>query len=89
MQFSEAWLRDWVNPPVSVNELADALSMAGLEVDGVHPAAPDFSGVVVGEVLACERHPDADKLSVCQVGRAGAGRILRWHHAAARGCARG
>jgi len=67
MQFSEAWLRDWVNPPVSVNELADALSMAGLEVDGVHPAAPDFSGVVVGEVLACERHPDADKLSVCQV----------------------
>lgn len=67
MQFSEAWLRDWVNPPVSVNELADALSMAGLEVDGIHPAAPDFSGVVVGEVLACERHPDADKLSVCQV----------------------
>ena len=67
MQFSEAWLRDWVNPPVSVNELADALSMAGLEVDGVHPAAPDFSGVVVGAVLSCERHPDADKLSVCQV----------------------
>lgn len=67
MQFSEAWLRDWVNPDVTVQELADALSMAGLEVDAVTPAAPEFSGVVVGEVLACERHPDADKLSVCQV----------------------
>ncbi|HDK38211.1 MAG TPA: phenylalanine--tRNA ligase subunit beta, partial [Thiolapillus brandeum] len=67
MQFSEAWLREWVNPNVSVNELADALSMAGLEVDGVAPAAAQFSGVVVGEVLSCERHPDADKLSVCSV----------------------
>ena len=67
MQFSEAWLRDWVDPGVSTGELADALSMAGLEVDSVEPAAPEFSGVVVGEVLACERHPDADKLSVCRV----------------------
>ena len=67
MQFSEAWLRDWVDPGVPVGELADALSMAGLEVDGVEPAAPEFSGVVVGEVRVCERHPDADKLSVCQV----------------------
>jgi phenylalanyl-tRNA synthetase beta chain len=67
MQFSDAWLREWVNPDVSVGELADALSMAGLEVDAVEPAAADFSGVVVGEVLSCERHPDADKLSVCSV----------------------
>ncbi len=67
MQFSEAWLREWVNPEVSVNELADALSMAGLEVDAVSPAAAQFNGVVVGEVLSCERHPDADKLSVCGV----------------------
>ncbi len=67
MQFSEAWLREWVNPQASTEELADALSMAGLEVDGVTPAAPAFSGVVVGEVLDCQRHPDADKLSVCQV----------------------
>ncbi|WP_419648050.1 YtpR family tRNA-binding protein, partial [Thiolapillus sp.] len=67
MQFSDAWLREWVNPEVSVEELADALSMAGLEVDGVEPAAADFSGVVVGKVLSCERHPDADKLSVCRV----------------------
>lgn len=67
MQFSEAWLREWVNPDLSVNELADALSMAGLEVDAVTPAAAAFTGVVVGEVLSCERHPDADKLSVCSV----------------------
>ncbi|WP_456379929.1 phenylalanine--tRNA ligase subunit beta [Thiolapillus sp.] len=67
MQFSEAWLREWVNPEASVSELADALSMAGLEVDAVSPAAAQFSGVVVGEVLSCERHPDADKLSVCSV----------------------
>ncbi|WP_457674133.1 phenylalanine--tRNA ligase subunit beta [Thiolapillus sp.] len=67
MQFSENWLRDWVNPQASTEELADALSMAGLEVDGVSPAAPAFSGVVVGEVLDCQPHPDADKLSVCQV----------------------
>ena len=67
MQFSEVWLREWVNPEVSVGELADALSMAGLEVDAVSAAAAQFSGVVVGEVLGCERHPDADKLSVCNV----------------------
>ncbi len=67
MQFSESWLRDWVNPQANTQALADALSMAGLEVDGVSPAAPAFSGVVVGKVLDCQRHPDADKLSVCQV----------------------
>ncbi len=67
MRFSEAWLREWVNPEVDTPELADQLSMAGLEVDGVAPAAPPFSGVVVGHVRACEKHPDADKLNVCQV----------------------
>lgn len=67
MRFSEAWLREWVNPSVSTQELADQLSMAGLEVDSVEPAAPEFNGVVVGEVLTCEQHPDADKLSVCSV----------------------
>ncbi|RMG34083.1 MAG: phenylalanine--tRNA ligase subunit beta, partial [Gammaproteobacteria bacterium] len=67
MRFSEAWLREWVNPDVSTDVLADQLSMAGLEVDSVEPAAPEFSGVVVGEVLGCEKHPDADKLNVCQV----------------------
>ncbi len=67
MRFSEAWLREWVNPDIGTVELADQLSMAGLEVDSVEPAAPAFSGVVVGEVLTREQHPDADKLSVCSV----------------------
>jgi len=67
MRFSEAWLREWVNPDIGTYELADQLSMAGLEVDSVEPAAPVFNGVVVGEVLTCEQHPDADKLRVCSV----------------------
>jgi phenylalanyl-tRNA synthetase beta chain len=67
MKFSEAWLREWVNPDITTEQLADQLSMAGLEVDSVEPAAPPFSGVVVGEVLTREQHPDADKLSVCSV----------------------
>ena len=67
MKFSEAWLREWVNPPVKTAELADQLSMAGLEVDSVKPVAGAFQGVVVGEVLTREQHPDADKLSLCSV----------------------
>ena len=67
MKFSEQWLRGWVNPQVSRDELVARLSMAGLEVDSVTPAAGQFSGIVVGEVLSTEQHPDADKLRVCQV----------------------
>ena len=67
MKFSEAWLREWVDPDVGTVELADQLSMAGLEVDAVEPAAPTFDGVVIGQVLSREQHPDADKLSVCSV----------------------
>jgi phenylalanyl-tRNA synthetase beta chain len=67
MRFSEAWLREWVNPDITTEQLADQLSMAGLEVDSVESAAPAFSGVVVGHVLTREQHPDADKLSVCSV----------------------
>ncbi|MGH8352492.1 MAG: phenylalanine--tRNA ligase subunit beta [Pseudomonas sp.] len=67
MKFSEQWLRSWVNPQVSRDELVARLSMAGLEVDSVTLAAGVFSGVVVGEVLSTEPHPDADKLRVCQV----------------------
>jgi phenylalanyl-tRNA synthetase beta chain len=67
MKFSEAWLREWVDPAVGTEQLADQLSMAGLEVDSVTPVAADFSGVVVGEVLQKTQHPDADKLSICQV----------------------
>lgn len=67
MKFSEQWLRSSVSPQVSRDELVARLSMAGLEVDSVTPVAGAFSGVVVGEVLSAEQHPDADKLRVCQV----------------------
>ena len=67
MKFSEAWLREWVNPDVNTSELSDQLSMAGLEVDSVNPVAPLFEGVLVGEVLSIEAHPDAQKLRVCTV----------------------
>ncbi|QKE63500.1 phenylalanine--tRNA ligase subunit beta [Aquipseudomonas campi] len=67
MKFSEQWLRSWVNPPVSRDELVARLSMVGLEVDSVTPAAGEFSGIVIGEILSTEQHPDADKLRVCQV----------------------
>ncbi|MEX5573659.1 phenylalanine--tRNA ligase subunit beta [Pseudomonas lijiangensis] len=67
MKFSEQWLRGWVSPQVSRDELVARLSMAGLEVDSVTLAAGIFTGVVVGEVLSTEQHPDADKLRVCQV----------------------
>ena len=67
MKFSEQWLRSWVNPQATRDELVARLSMAGLEVDSVEGAAGQFSGIVVGEVLSTEQHPDADKLRVCQV----------------------
>lgn len=67
MKFSEQWLREWVQPNVNTQELADQLTMAGLEIDGTESVAGEFSGVVVGLVTAREQHPDADKLSVCQV----------------------
>ncbi|MDG1582958.1 phenylalanine--tRNA ligase subunit beta [Pseudomonas sp. GOM6] len=72
MKFSEQWLRDWVNPDVSRDELVARLSMVGLEVDAVIPVAGQFSGVVVGEILSAEQHPDADKLRVCQVSNGSA-----------------
>ena len=71
MKFSEQWLRSWVNPQVSREELVARLSMVGLEVDAVTPVAGSFNGVVVGEVLETARHPDADKLRVCQVSNGG------------------
>jgi len=67
MKFSEKWLREWVNPSVSTDELSEQLSMAGLEVDGVEAVAGEFSGVVVGEVVECGQHPDADKLQVTKI----------------------
>lgn len=67
MKFSEQWLREWVNPDIGSQELMDQITMAGLEVDGFEAVAGEFSGVVVGEVVSVEPHPDADKLRVCQV----------------------
>jgi phenylalanyl-tRNA synthetase beta chain len=63
----ESWLRSFCNPSVSGQELADRLTMAGLEVESYEPFGPQFSGVVVGEVLSVEKHPNADKLTVCLV----------------------
>lgn len=67
MKFSESWLREWVNPTITIDELMAQLTMAGLEVDGVESAAGAFSGVVVGEIIEVAPHPDAEKLQVCQV----------------------
>jgi phenylalanyl-tRNA synthetase beta chain len=67
MKISESWLREWVNPKLTTDELAAQMTMAGLEVDGVEPVAELFSGVIVGEILFIEQHQDADKLRVCQV----------------------
>lgn len=75
MKLSESWLREWVNPAISTQELASQLTMAGLEVDAIDPVAGAFTGVVVGEIVSVEPHPDADKLRVCQV--AGEGDQLR------------
>jgi phenylalanyl-tRNA synthetase beta chain len=67
MQFPESWLRAFCNPPLSSQQLADTLTMAGLEVEELRPVAPPFAKVVVGEIKAAEQHPNADRLRVCQV----------------------
>ena len=67
MQFPESWLREFCNPPLSTQQLADALTMAGLEVEDVKPVAPQFKNIVVGEIRSVDKHPNADKLQVCQV----------------------
>ncbi|HEU5468875.1 MAG TPA: phenylalanine--tRNA ligase subunit beta [Steroidobacteraceae bacterium] len=71
MRISFAWLSEWVNAGLDPAELAARLTMSGLEVESIEPAAGDFTGVVVGEVLSVERHPGADKLTVCQVAGGG------------------
>lgn len=67
MKLSENWLREWVNPDLDTQALADKLTAAGLEVDAVESVAGDFTGVVVGEVKSLRAHPDADKLRICEV----------------------
>ncbi|WP_319736738.1 phenylalanine--tRNA ligase subunit beta [Cronobacter sakazakii] len=71
MKFSELWLREWVNPALDSEALANQITMAGLEVDGVEPVAGAFHGVVVGEVVECDQHPNADKLRVTKVNVGG------------------
>lgn len=67
MKFSENWLKQWVKYDLPTAEVMEQLTMLGLEVDGVESAAGAFSGVVVAEIVSCEKHPDADKLKVCEV----------------------
>ncbi len=67
MNISTSWLREWINPNVSDKVLAEKLTMAGLEVDGIESVAPAFDKVVVGHIISCEKHPDADKLNLCHV----------------------
>ena len=67
MQFPESWLREFCDPPIPTQQLADTLTMAGLEVEELQPVAPFFSHVVVGHILGVEKHPDADRLRICKV----------------------
>jgi phenylalanyl-tRNA synthetase beta chain len=67
MKFSENWLRTFVDSPLSTRELADLLTFGGIEIESVAPVAPLFDRVVVGEVVSMEKHPNADRLNVCQV----------------------
>ncbi len=67
MQFPESWLREFCNPPLSTQQLADLLTMAGLEVESLSTVAPPFTRVVVGEIVETEQHPNADRLRICRV----------------------
>ncbi|MGR6981454.1 phenylalanine--tRNA ligase subunit beta [Testudinibacter sp. P27/CKL/0425] len=67
MKFNESWLREWVNPAITTEQLAEQITMLGLEVDGIEGVAGQFDGVVVGEVVECAQHPNADKLRVTKV----------------------
>jgi len=67
MQFPESWLREFCNPPMTSRQLADTLTMAGLEVEDLQPVAPPFHGIVVGEIKEAVQHPNADRLRVCKV----------------------
>jgi len=76
MQFSESWLRQYVNPSLDSDALSHAMTMAGLEVEERHSVAPVFTNIVVAQILYAEQHPDADRLRVCKVD-AGTGQELQ------------
>jgi len=71
VKISEQWLRGWVSPDISTEELGHQLTMAGHEIDAIEPVAGEFSGVVVAQIISVEQHPDADKLRVCEVNAGG------------------
>lgn len=71
MRLSELWLRDWVNPELSREDLCENLTMAGLEIEEISPVAEKFSGVVVAKILRVEKHPEADRLKICEVDTGG------------------
>jgi phenylalanyl-tRNA synthetase beta chain len=75
MRVSLDWLSEWVDAGMDAAALGTRLTMSGIEVESIEPAAGDFQGVVVGEVLGVARHPDADKLTVCQVAGSGTHRL--------------
>jgi phenylalanyl-tRNA synthetase beta chain len=71
MKVPYSWLAEWLDIPWAAKELGSRLTMAGFELDALEPAAPGFTQVVVAEILSAERHPQADKLQVCQVAAGG------------------
>ncbi|MGH8727005.1 MAG: phenylalanine--tRNA ligase subunit beta [Burkholderiales bacterium] len=75
MRFSEKWLRTFVDPPIGSEDLANALTMAGLEIESVEPAGPPFEKVIIAEVLDVKPHPNADRLSVCSVATGAEGSL--------------
>jgi phenylalanyl-tRNA synthetase beta chain len=75
MKFSESWLREWVDPKLSAQQLCEKLTMSGLEVESLMPVTEKFSGVVVGEVISVAKHPEAERLNICAVN-AGTGSTL-------------
>ena len=76
MQFSESWLRQYVNPSLDSDGLGHAMTMAGLEVEEQYSVAPAFTNIVIAQILSAEQHPDADRLRVCKVD-AGTGQELQ------------
>ena len=67
MKLSESWLREWVDPALTTDEIASKLTLCGIEVESITPVAENFSKVVIAQIMSVEKHPEADRLHVCQV----------------------